>query len=141
LRIQERTSELVIANDDLQKQASLLNLAHDAIFVVDSAGVVSFWNKGAEDLYGFTREQAIANFAGEFLQTKFLESFELVVNQVIDKGQWAGELRQTTSMGEDLYEVAFKSSASGGHKAQCCCFKDLPAFLPFWHTIYCALVW
>jgi hypothetical protein len=24
---------------------------------------------------------------------------------------------------------------------QCCCFKDLPAFLPFWHTIYCALVW
>ena len=102
LRVRERTAELVSANEDLQKQAALLNLAHDAIFVVDSADVVSFWNKGAEDLYGFTREQAIGNVACEFLQTRFPESLEQVVNQVIDKGQWAGELRHTTSSGEEL---------------------------------------
>ncbi len=102
LRVRERTAELVIANEDLQKQAALLNLAHDAIFVVDSADVVSFWNKGAEDLYGFTRQQAIGNVADELLQTRSQESLEQVVNQVIDKGHWAGELRQTTSRGEEL---------------------------------------
>ena len=102
LRVRERTAELISANEDLQKQAALLNLAHDAIFVVDSAGVVSFWNKGAEDLYGFTGEQAIGNVACEFLQTRFPESLEQVVKQVIDTGQWAGELRHTTSRGEEL---------------------------------------
>jgi PAS domain S-box-containing protein len=102
LRVRERTAELVSANEDLQKQAALLNLAHDAIFVVDSADVVSSWNSGAEDLYGFTREQAIGNVACEFLQTRFPESLEQVVNQVIDKGQWAGELRHTTSRGKEL---------------------------------------
>jgi PAS domain S-box-containing protein len=93
---------LVSANEDLQKQAALLDLSHDAIFVVDSADVVSFWNKGAEDLYGITREQAIGNVAYKLIQTKFPESFEQVVNRAIDKGQWAGELRHTTSGGEEL---------------------------------------
>ncbi len=98
-RAQDR---LISANEDLQKQAALLDLSHDAIFVVDSADVVSFWNKGAEDLYGFTSEQAIGNVAYELIQTKFPESLEQVVNEVIDKGQWAGELRQTTSGGKEL---------------------------------------
>jgi PAS domain S-box-containing protein len=102
LRVRERTAELVGANEDLRKQAALLDLSHDAIFAVDSADVVSFWSKGAEDLYGFTREQAIGNAACEFLQTRFPESLEHVVSQVIDKGQWAGELRQTTSLGKEL---------------------------------------
>jgi PAS domain S-box-containing protein len=102
LRVQERTAKLVSANEDLQKQAALLDLAHDAIFVVDSADVVSFWNKGAEDLYGFTTEQAIGNIAYELLQTRFPESLEQVVNQVMDKGQWAGELIHTTCTGAEL---------------------------------------
>ena len=102
LRVRERTAELVSANEDLQKQATLLDLSHDAIFVVDSADVVSSWNKGAEDLYGFTREQAIGKVACEFLQTRFPESLERVVSQVIDKGQWAGELRHTTSGGKEI---------------------------------------
>ncbi len=102
LRVHERTAELVSANEDLQKQATLLNLSHDAIFVVDSADVVSFWNSGAEDLYGFTREQAIGNVASEFLQTTSPESLEQVANQVIEKGRWAGELRHTTTWGKEL---------------------------------------
>jgi PAS domain S-box-containing protein len=94
--------QLVSANEDLQKQAALLDLSHDAIFVVDSADVVSFWSKGAEDLYGFTREQAVGNVAYKFIQTKFPESLEQVVNEVIDKGQWTGELTHTTSTGKEL---------------------------------------
>jgi PAS domain S-box-containing protein len=102
LRVRERTAELVSANEDLQKQAALLDLSHDAIIVVDSADVVSFWNKGAEDLYGFTKEQAVGNVAYEFLQTRFPESLEKVVSQVINKGRWAGELTHTTSMGREI---------------------------------------
>ncbi|HYA41450.1 MAG TPA: PAS domain S-box protein, partial [Syntrophobacteraceae bacterium] len=101
-RVRERTAELVKANEELQKQAELLNLSHDAIFVVDSADLVSFWNKRAEDLYGFTREQAIGNVAYELLQTVFPESLKQVVKEVTDKGRWAGELTHTTSSGEEL---------------------------------------
>ena len=85
----------------MQEQAALLDLAHDAIFA-GSIDVVSFWNKGAEDLYGFTREQAIGNIASELLHTRLPESLEQVVNQVIDKGEWAGELTHTTSSGKVL---------------------------------------
>ncbi|MGO9020200.1 MAG: PAS domain S-box protein [Syntrophobacteraceae bacterium] len=102
LRVQERTAELVRASEDLQKQAALLDLAHDAMYVVDSADVVSFWNKGAEDLYGYTREQAIGKVAYELIQTRFPESLEQVVKEAIDKGHWAGELTHTTSTGKEL---------------------------------------
>jgi PAS domain S-box-containing protein len=102
LIVSERTAELVTANEELQKQADLLNLSHDAILVVDSGGVVSFWSKGAEDLYGFTREQAVGNVAYEFLHTIFPQPLEHVIKQAIATGQWAGELTQTTSSGRVL---------------------------------------
>ncbi len=102
LRVMERTADLVWTNKALEKQATLLDLAHDAILVVDSGGVVGFWNKGAEDLYGFTRGEAIGNFAHELLRTKYPESREQIMKQVVDEGRWAGELRHATSGGEEV---------------------------------------
>ena len=48
LRVQERTAQL-------RRQAELLDLAHDAVILTDTEGRIAFWNKGAEDTYGFTR--------------------------------------------------------------------------------------
>ncbi len=102
LRVRERTADLIRINEDIQKQAALLDLAHDAIWVVDTAGVISFWNRGAEDLYGFTREQAIGNVVYELLRTRGSASREQVMEQVVDEGHWAGELRHTTSGGKEV---------------------------------------
>src|SRR6202140_562300 len=70
--------DLVQARDDLQievaertQQASLLNLTHDPIFVRDMSDVITYWNRGAQELDGWTAEDAIGQGAHELLQTAF----------------------------------------------------------------------
>ena len=41
----------------LREQASLLNLTHDSIFVRDMHNIITYWNRGAEELYGGRRKK------------------------------------------------------------------------------------
>ena len=70
--------ELRQARDELEtevaertQQASLLNLTHDTIFVRDMSDVITYWNRGAEELYGWKAEEAIGKHAHQLLQTVF----------------------------------------------------------------------
>src|ERR1700747_2936814 len=70
--------ELRHARDDLEievakrtQQASLLNLTHDTIFVRDMNDVITYWNRGAQELYGWTAKEAIGKSAHELLQPVF----------------------------------------------------------------------
>ena len=49
-------------------QAALLELAHDAIFVRDLDGHITYWNAGAEHTYGFTRAEAVGQISHEILE-------------------------------------------------------------------------
>src|SRR5947208_2052536 len=51
--------------DQAQEFASLLDLANDAILVLDLPGAIEFWNQGAERLYGWSAAQAIGRNAHE----------------------------------------------------------------------------
>ena len=55
----------------LQLQAELIDLAHDAILVRDSVSRVIFWNKGAEELYGWSSQEALGRLTHSLLQTRF----------------------------------------------------------------------
>ncbi len=94
--------ELEKANETLRDQAALLNLAHDAILVQGADHFVKFWNNGAENLYGFTKEEALGKVARNLLHTVFPESIDQIVDQVIKEGRWRGELQQTTATGEKI---------------------------------------
>jgi len=59
------------AEATLHEQANLLNLTHDAIFVHDMNGTVKYWNRGAEELYGWSAEQAVGRVIQELLKTIF----------------------------------------------------------------------
>ena len=63
------------SEEKIQEQANLLELAHDAIFVRSLDEKIRYWNKGAEELYGWTAEEAIGGDFGK-MAYKDRTSFE-----------------------------------------------------------------
>jgi PAS domain S-box-containing protein len=86
----------------LREQANLLNLTHDAIFVRNMNGTVKYWNRGAEELYGWPAEQAVGRVILELLKTIFQVSLEQIEEEVIEAGRWEGELVQTKKDGSQV---------------------------------------
>ena len=69
----ERTVTLEQQAKLLTAQATLLDLAQDAIVVLDMQHRISFWNHGAEKMYGWSSEEAMGQLLDKLLQVKFLE--------------------------------------------------------------------
>src|SRR6202047_4307233 len=86
----------------LREQASLLNLTHDAIFVREMNGTIKYWNRGAEELYGWPAEQAVGRVGHVLLKTIFPVSLEQIQEEVIGAGRWEGELVQTRKDGSQV---------------------------------------
>ena len=58
----------------IRAQAQLVELAPEAILVREiGSGVILFWNRGAEELYGYTRQQALGQVSHALLRTEFAE--------------------------------------------------------------------
>ena len=76
----------------LREQARLLDLTHDTVFVRDMNDVITYWNHGAEDLYGWTREQAVGSASHRLMQTTFPAPLEGIMAELLRTGRWEGEL-------------------------------------------------
>jgi len=91
--------------EQIAEQAALLEKARDAILVCDLRGTVLFWNNGAEQIYGWTRQETMGRNIVEFLYAdskKFKEFNELILRQ----GEWSGELQHFT---RDKREISVES--------------------------------
>jgi PAS domain S-box-containing protein len=99
--------ELLQSRDELERevaertqQASLLNLTHDSIFVRDMDDVVTFWNRGAEELYGWRAEEVVGKITTHhLLKTVFPAPLDDVDAELLSTGRWEGELEQTKADG------------------------------------------
>src|ERR1700723_45932 len=91
LAIDDRTEERRTI-EDLRKQTELLQLAHDAIMVRDVDGVILFWNRGAQETYGWSPAEACGNISHQLLGTQFPEPFESWQEKLLSRGSWEGEL-------------------------------------------------
>jgi PAS domain S-box-containing protein len=83
------------AEEALREQASLLNLTHDTVFVRDMHDVITYWNRGAEDLYGWIREEAVGQVSHQLTQTIFPAPLEEINVELLRTGRWEGELVHT----------------------------------------------
>ena len=124
-RVQERTAELKIANQNLlqetatvRSQAEWLDAANDAIFVGGSDERITYWSKGAERLYGWSSEEAIGKPAHELLHTDFPVPFaEIAIQRQL--GGWQGDLVHTKKDGTTVTVAsrwtALKDAKQRGH--------------------------
>src|SRR5262249_33297775 len=102
--------QLVRSREELRKevairtrQAGLLDLTHDSIFVRDLDDRISYWNRGAQELYGFTAEEAIGKISYELLQTEFPTTREEIRAELLRAGRWEGELQKRKVEGTRVF--------------------------------------
>src|SRR5208337_1021173 len=86
----------------LKERARLLDLAHDGVFVRDANDAITYWNRGAEELYGWKREEAVGQVSHALLKTIFPAPLEEITATLHRTGRWEGELVQTTRDGRQL---------------------------------------
>ncbi len=89
------------SRDLLREQASLLDKARDAILVRHLERGVTFWNKSAESLYGWTAEEVKGRQVSDFLY-RDLTVYKLAMEAVLSHGEWTGDLHQVTKAGDPI---------------------------------------
>jgi PAS domain S-box-containing protein len=97
-RVRERTRELEQNTAQLAYQAKLLDLANDAIFIRNAADKISYWNEGAERLYGWASREVLGRSVHDILHTEFPVPF----SEIVSAERWEGELRHTTRDGSQI---------------------------------------
>lgn len=102
LIIRRQSAALQAQRDTLQEQAALLNLAHDAIIVLDLDDRIRFWSRGAEATYGWTAAEADGRPIQELLQTVFPMPLGEIESILMERGDWQGELSHATADGRRI---------------------------------------
>jgi PAS domain S-box-containing protein len=81
----------------LREQASLLNQTHDSIFVRDMNDIITYWNRGAQERYGWRAEEAIGKSSHELLRTTFPIPLHEIREELLRTNRWEGELKHITA--------------------------------------------
>ena len=103
----EDITERKKAEEAIAKQAELIDLSPDAIIVRKLNGTITFWSKGAEKLYGWTKDEAIGQDINSLLKTEFPQPLDDILNKLKVDGKWSGEIVHICKDGSKLAEQSF----------------------------------
>jgi len=79
------------ADQLVQEQASFLQRARDAIIAMDMHSCISYWNHGAERLYGWSAQEVRGKRFCDLLSDR-RESYQEAFSHTLHEGEWSGEL-------------------------------------------------
>ena len=94
--------ELQRQADKLKEQSDLLDIAEDAIIIVGLDEKITFWNNGAVDRYGWTKDEAIGKNVHELLETILPKPLEKIKSAVYRDGRWDGEVIHRRRDGQEM---------------------------------------
>ena len=83
--------------------SDLLEYTHDAIIVwaMGGKGIV-YWNRAAEQLYGYARDEVYGKITHSLLKTRLPAGTAQLEESIRRYGIWVGELLHTASDGHNL---------------------------------------
>jgi PAS domain S-box-containing protein len=98
-QVRGHQAELQARTSEVATQAELLDLVNDAAFICGTDDRISYWNRGAERLYGWKQADAVARNPGELLQSELPIPRADILAILHRHGRWEGEIVQTTRYG------------------------------------------
>jgi PAS domain S-box-containing protein len=105
---------------ELRRQAELIDAAPAAIIVRAPDGVIRFWNKGAEQMYGWPAAAAMGRNIHRLLATVFPGGARAVEKVLDADGRWEGEVTHRRSDGRTVVvlsrHVLRPDTAGTGHE-------------------------
>ncbi|MDQ6912305.1 MAG: PAS domain S-box protein [Verrucomicrobiota bacterium] len=103
LEIANLRTQLLTARAQLSEQAELLDQAKDSIILSDAQDTITYWNRGSQNIYGWSAEEAVGKNVHELLQTKFHDGARELDEILRRESHWEGELEQVRRDGEAIH--------------------------------------
>jgi len=98
------------AEKSSKKQAALIDLSPDAVIVKNMDETITFWNTGAEKLYGYTKQEALGQKINILLKAKHSKSFDDVITQLKQGKNWTGEITNYTKNNNEVIVQSYWSA-------------------------------
>ncbi|HTQ70657.1 MAG TPA: PAS domain S-box protein, partial [Acidocella sp.] len=76
----------------VREQAKLLDLTHDCIIAGDMNNVITYWNRSAEALFGWTAAEAVGKISCQLLSATFPMPLDAVMTELMSTDRWEGEV-------------------------------------------------
>jgi PAS domain S-box-containing protein len=95
-------TERKLAELELRHRTMLLDQAMEPVFTWVFGGTITYWNRAAEELYGYTAAEAVGAVSHQLLRTRHplpIAQFESVL---VERRYWRGELLHTTKSGREV---------------------------------------
>ncbi|HML54407.1 MAG TPA: PAS domain S-box protein, partial [Solidesulfovibrio magneticus] len=86
--------------EELREKVRLLDLA--PVMVRDLDGRITYWNTGAQELFGYAPEEALGQISWELLSSEFPQPVPAIMEELLQKGRWTGELRKRAKDGRAI---------------------------------------
>lgn len=95
--LQQELDEKIKAQEAQAQMASYLDQTFDAVLLWEFNAIkIVYWNKGAEELYGYKKEEAIGKKTHDLLKTIHPIPFFKIQSILLKEGRWEGELIHIT---------------------------------------------
>jgi PAS domain S-box-containing protein len=96
--------------------AQILDFTHDAIIIWELDGGIVYWNRAAEQLYGYSRQEACGKVTHQLLKTRLAGTIGELEAQLARYGMWIGDLRHTRRDGQTVEVEARLTLMSQEHR-------------------------
>lgn len=90
-------------SDRLRQKARLIALSHEAILAWDFHGGIVSWNRGCEELYGYTRDEVLGQRTHDLLHTRHPMSIAEFERYLVKERSWSGEIRHVAKDGSEIW--------------------------------------